>query len=391
MARIMRPWLAVVSVGCALLAVWRLPPSPELRATSDAPSPEEIALRRVTDELRDTYLAVSRTRWADSLARLALDAPEPGPVLLVPERLEGEAPEEVSRMRAAVRAEVAAWDAHAPDVVLARAYQPWGHGFEPTLLRIDRSREETYVVRRDGRTACLTVSTAPPGELVALVGNDVEDVGWRRQTGTLLGPCRFYGSYGLPGSTIEEWLVSGGADFAVGAQRDEVEEPLLWLLGGRRVPFGLYLGVLGPGRALEVDRCWSGAGDACAELVLYPSPGGLAPPPAGSDEITLLSMGAWLRPSAFVDQGIFLLADLERGFGHAAFERFWTSTRDVRPAFEEAFGVPLDEWLLSWVDGRLGITPPGPRLGRSAGLGSILLLGLLAHLAAFVQWRRRIA
>ena len=102
-----------------------------------------------------------------------------------------------------------------------------------------------------------------------------------------------------------------------------------------------------------------------------------------------MSLGGRVRTGSVVDDGSYLLADLEAEFGPDAFQRFWSSEEDFEVAFERAFGIGSGEWMVGWTRGVSGSFPATPRLARSASSGSMLLIGVLLGLA-YVRARKRL-
>jgi len=97
---------------------------------------------------------------------------------------------------------------------------------------------------------------------------------------------------------------------------------------------------------------------------------------------------SWLSPFGNLDD--YLLADLEAEFGPDRFQRFWSSELELPEAFEAAFGVGLGEWVITWVDANMRISPAGPGMSKSAALGGILALSLFAAMAGAWARRRRV-
>ena len=94
----------------------------------------------------------------------------------------------------------------------------------------------------------------------------------------------------------------------------------------------------------------------------------------------------WSGKGPFRFEGRYLLADLEREFGPEAFTRFWTSDADVPVAFEQAFGMPLETWIMGWVESTAFTRTPGPGMPFSAKLGGLLTLMLFAAIVG--AWAR---
>ena len=102
----------------------------------------------------------------------------------------------------------------------------------------------------------------------------------------------------------------------------------------------------------------------------------------------VMSIGTWGAGSQVLHDEDYMFHDLEQEFGPDAFRAFWTSDQDVRTAFQRSFGVPLGDWVVSWVDRTIGVDEPGPALSRTASSGTALVIALLTGLA-FLRIRRR--
>ena len=439
MAFTVRRWLAMTLAGMVLTAAWRLPVD-----TTDASArmrmsvpPEMVRQRQLSGELRRTHRLLQQVRWIDSLVPLVIRTAVDGLAVTLPmsaaevaavrgadaqQRGDAEAahPDGLwTRFHEAVRQEHEA--ARRPSdtllppgpgtVVVGYIYQPLTHGLEAAAPHDPRSRRETYVGTYDGTGYCLRVATMDRGRVVGTMAEDTARVGSGavRQgpddgragpeddragsgaaglsgpaEGPLLGPCGFYARHGLAGPRIQSWLESGAIALA-DARVDESRE-VIASSTARRSAFGLRL--FGPVRPVEIERCLAGHADACTEAFLDPQgvwhSRGLALTAEDSAPLHVE------RASSPLHDMRGLLSDLEAEFGPDAFGRFWTSDLDVREAFEAAFEVDLTDWLMSWVDRSLGIEPSGPALPRSAALGSMLAIGLLAALATRRHRRRAI-
>ena len=63
------------------------------------------------------------------------------------------------------------------------------------------------------------------------------------------------------------------------------------------------------------------------------------------------------------------LSDLLIDMGPERFGRFWTSSGELEVAFEDAFGVAIENWTMQWARSQIGV----PRRGPSAPRGSVVL------------------
>jgi len=84
-----------------------------------------------------------------------------------------------------------------------------------------------------------------------------------------------------------------------------------------------------------------------------------------------------------------LLADLEGEFGPDRFQAFWASSGEVTAAFEQVFGVPIEDWLVGWAQAHWGKPDVGPIVPIKAGLLTFLALGVLMGGALLMDGRGR--
>lgn len=391
MAFRLKHWLAVVVLAFALIAVWRLPldyASPNrVRARSAA----ELRYDSLTLALLQTRAALDQVRRARTLPAEALAVETDRVSVLVPERA-GLDPDAVAALDARVHALVSALRTRDPRMVVGYAYAPDSDQAAGFSVR-EVSRFEVYSGVEGGTPYCLYARVARLGVLRDLVRRDVE----LSQPGTLLGPCVQYAKHGFPGPRIREWLERGGVGMA-SAERLGPRPPVppAW----QRSYMARLASAIQPlegsayfvrGDAMQPERCLAGDAEMCASLFLRPD---RVDRIGASDRAAAArSPAVWAgRPHVwpFPADNEYLLSDLERQFGTEAFHRFWTSDRDVRPAFESAFGVDLGEWLLEWLDEGPGIEPATPAPTLSATFGSLLLISLMTGVATLWQKRRHV-
>jgi len=434
MAFTMKHWLTVTLACMALVAAWRLPlATRDPAAPARVQAPEVIRQTELSGDVRRTHRVLQQVRWIDSLAPLVVGTATDGLAVTLPLSAgevaaaarvlaaddeagdaqmpsAGDAPPPPvrnadvdalwGRFHDAVRRHEDAIRPRHPNMVVGYVYQPVTHGLTAGAPYDPRERRETYVGTHEGRGYCLQVAAMDVGQVVPAMMAEVgraSDGAIRdgegairdgegadeRADGRLLGPCRFYASHGLAGPRIQAWLEAGAIELA--ARPADGAAALAGMPDGQRGAFGLRLGLVRP---VAVERCLAGYVEACTRMFLAP----------GTVERlgTREAIRAANRPGMLDLQGAMLnmpgawsplrdmrglLSDVEAEFGPDAFGRFWTSDLDVREAFEAAFQVDLTEWLMSWVDRSLGIEPSGPAVPRSAALGGLLAIGLLAAIA----------
>jgi len=188
-----------------------------------------------------------------------------------------------------------------------------------------------------------------------------------------LGPCAFYGAYGVPSPAIGRWMRSGGLEFAI--------YPRWWIPGG--VPgLGYFAYGLTPKREQpsgwwvfiysfapwEASSCYGGRVTQCAKNV-FDSTALSDSQPGQWDE------SQWQREQPFFSS-VTYLSDLARAAGPARFSDFWTADVPMDSAAHLATGKPLGDWTLAWarINGpTLHLGPAAPPLDVMWGLLPALL------------------
>lgn len=391
MADSMKTWIGAVLIGSALVGIWLLPPKSFGRP--DDPVQQSVQLRHeeLANDFRWTAEALRRSLWADSLSALTVATAEQGVAVgMPPSELVGA--ELAAEHSSVVRAGVSELPRRTDGMLFGYFHQPYSHGRTADMSAASRGRTETYVGTRDGVEYCLQVRVRRRGAVQAVLG-EIEGISGVPPKTDRMGPCRFYLQYGMGGPRIQEWLESGAVGF--GLETGEKPEPSEeWARSLRKVrAFGFN--ALGSGdRPIEVDQCRAGLAEACGALVLRPS---LANPIAVRElEIVrrspALSVGwSTLEMGVTADDASYLLSDLEAEFGPDAFRRFWTSGEDVGPAFEDAFGMTVNEWAVGWMRSVNGVLPATPTLARTTTSGSMIFVGLLVGLAYLRNRKRKLA
>lgn len=385
MALGMRSWLGAVAAGVALMAVWKLPPSSIGTVQADRPA-EEGAYLDLSGELNAAYAALQRLRWSDSLGAAVVRASSAQhPVVLAPEGSDEERLATIRDRLAAAAPPTAAADRF----VLARVFQPLGHGLDPEVRTDARARTETYVGSSGGVDYCMRVVVADQlGRAIdELARRLASGTGWRSDWAV----CGIFAEHGWAGEDVTRWLEGGAASFAL------IDVPLamrgMVTQQPRRRLFGRSWAALGADPPTALQGCITGDEGICASTFLNPltvasgseaAARAAARSPALSVADALPQYGAAPFP--------FLLADLEADFGSEAFGRFWRSDAPVEVAFQEAFGVTPGTWVLSWVERIYGIDSAGPRLvGSSTTWPLGLTFALFAAVAIAFNRRRRVA
>jgi hypothetical protein len=388
MALRMKYWMGLVTVGAALVAIWTLPPS---AAGPGRWHPSGTALDQRADaletEIRRSHEILKRMRWYDSLPALAMAGARDGLAVVLPPSNKI-TPELKGRFEERIREEMAGWEPRS-DVVLGYVIQPRDVGAVPALVaRVGGAPDakESYVGTRDGRPFCLQIKvTRPEGwddRLIAMLRDA------RSQQSNFVGLCRPYMRFGPAGPHVQAWLDEGAIGFADRYGISPATRPeFRWRMTSLRV-FGAFRYGFSSRQTLSLDQCLAGDAAGCRKVMLddldVAAQGDGVPIERGSPA-TSLGSSVYSSPFGFFDD--YLFDDLERDFGTEAFQRFWTSDKEVTDAFADAFGVEIGAWTVSWVDRVIGVSPAGPRLTLSAGLGGLLTVSLFAGLA--VAWARR--
>ena len=362
MATGMKLWLTLTLAGVAMVAAWKLPPSPYAPREAVVRPGETLRSEALNEEFRVTAEALRRWQWSDSLAPLALSSADDGVALLYP----GEAGlnvDQLQRFDGMIRSEVESL--RGSDMVFGYVLQAYDAGQTPDMPNAARDRTELYVGSLEGQSYCLQVRVHHPRRAGTTLARKLtgEDRSVRPVSGSV-GTCRPYLQHGLPGPEIQAWMEEGGVQLAT--ERGEVSEDDTPFQSPpeRRMVFGISYGF-----AIEGDRCLAGYSDACAALLTNATD-------AEERNLTIARMSpvtaiaeSYFRRSRLPDQE-YLFYDLEQEFGSEAFGEFWTSEHDVETAFAAAFGIDFGEWIVSWVDGTLGVDEPA---GGGLGVGELRL------------------
>ena len=186
---------------------------------------------------------------------------------------------------------------------------------------------------------------------------------------------------------ILNWLKGGGALFG---QRTGLDRRLHLLphQGRARGPFGLwtrYLGISPRGMA-----CLAGVEETCRAIFLRPG-----------RERDSWRLGPWSIQSEMgatpvdffgsrflgLDSDLgsldeYVLDLLEQDFGRDRFRTFWQSSLPVPDAFQSAFGVSPEHWIMKLGRSHFGSMDRGPGVPLQASLLTLLTLGTLLGAAS---------
>lgn len=198
-----------------------------------------------------------------------------------------------------------------------------------------------------------------------------------------LGPCAFYGAFGIPGHEMGRWINGGGIEFLSWPQwwvREPVE--VAWFEDPRRPParqpinWWLTTYSFLPWRGLS---CYAERAGACAADVFDST--------ALSDsQPAHWSAAEWWRGQPLFGSMQFM-SDVAQDIGAERFSELWSTDVRMDSAFHLATGRTLDAWTRSWARRSM---PPLP-LGAAAPPLDILtgLLPALIALGAALWYARR--
>jgi len=241
---------------------------------------------------------------------------------------------------------------------------------ERRALEPRRFVDVSFAMPAVGRARCVT--------LVRLRGTSAAHVAALRNQ-SLLGPCRFYASFGLPGNGVRVWLGSTRYRFV---RRSEWAVPRAPAID----PSALYtLGKQG-------TRCLTGTPSACTTSLGLGSPSSVAEPDATNplagdfDAARTSSMTATAPDTRSLgeDEGA-LLADAVRDIGSERFAEFWRSDLEPDVAFAAATGETLGNWTQRWLGRSYGPVPDSPAPRAS----SVVWLAVISAIGLFVAARPR--
>ena len=199
-----------------------------------------------------------------------------------------------------------------------------------------------------------------------------------------IGPCAFYGAYGIPGREIGRWMNGQGFQFTMFPEwwlKEPVGKFFYWdqTLPISRQPANWWVFTYStlPWNGLA---CYAGRRGACAANVFDSTA-------LADSQPSTWSSSDWWRGQPFL-QGVRYLSDVARSVGPDRFSRFWGADVPMDSAFHLATGQTLADWTAHWARESgppLPVGPSAPPLDVLFGLlPSVLALG-----AALWYARRR--
>ena len=395
MAAGVKRWWGLVALSLMAVGAWIVmyPAAPSSRGGRILP--ERLRALELREELfRDAYV-YQRMEWRDSMvAELERQVSEGNPVVL---GLPPEAPDSVSeRLKRSVELQFRDMGLQEVAMPLGIFAIPESQGVHPAAPDVDEARlgtDEYYLARGQEAPYCVIAvsyydGTPPPSEtwlpnpIAQRIRRFAELPDNPLRHPNTLGLCRYFVQFGEAGPLIMEWLRKGASRFA--ELPFSADHYLLYGQGPIRGPYGRGLwrmGIVSPG----VLRCLAGLRDDCRHLVMDLE---TDPVPLGWTTLKLQEFLAdspvdFLEVRPYAEDRImglapFLFFAMQEDFGPERFGEFWRSPLDPPSAFEEAFGEPMDLWVMGWLRGYADPSPRGPGVPVQSTLLTLLALGILA-------------
>lgn len=190
-----------------------------------------------------------------------------------------------------------------------------------------------------------------------------------------LGPCAFYGAYGIPGREIGRWIAGEGQQFVMYPRWWRVPEPNYGIWWDKTVAVARqpaqWWGYVYSDLPWNGVACYAARRGACAAAV-YDT---LA---VSDSQPTNWNTFQWWRDQALFASPYYL-SDLARSLGPDRFSEFWTADVPMDSAVHLASGITLDQWTGDWARGRglrLPLGPSAPPFDVASGvLAALLALG----------------
>ncbi len=226
------------------------------------------------------------------------------------------------------------------------------------------------------------MATSPP------MPREAEQI--RRGLRYSLGPCAFYGAFGVPSKPVRQWLGRRSYDLAIDPDWTEAGGStqnvwLKWLHDSTTNRWrwsSLYSGFPWSMSATTLG-CLGGRPRACRDAVIE----GAAYSTQESIARFVTPSDWWWRRMRLVD-GDRYLADVARAVGPERFLQFWTSEDPVDTALSAALKMPVGEWTVRWQQQFVPRLPLGAAAPLTASaLGCLLAVAAVASTA--VSARRR--
>lgn len=380
MATGMKVWIGLVLAGVAFITIGQLPPTSYTALPPDEIPPAEARARAISDEIRRAEGVLKRFHWNDiALERLFTEA-EDGLAFAGGGSMTQEA---MDAYRDHIAEELESLPVRDREAKVGVFWMDINEGSYHTTTTLRYSAiAEYYIGERDGTPYCFVLYPAHPAYMEdRRIRIRSVAAGWIYGSG--VAGCRLVAQFGHPGEKVLEWLEVGAMSFGTGLRHPDRDYYRWRFIRG---PLGRSNWSRANQR-IELDRCMSGQAEGCLELVLTPINESIRPKAERSIEQQSPLTTMYAR-SSLGSTGSYLFQDLIEEFGPEAFDRFWSSDLGVEESFEAAFGLPMGDWLVSWMQDNLGSFLSGPRLTQSARFGGLLTVMLLG-LGSGLWYRRR--
>lgn len=362
-------WLSIALGAAALIAIAVLPPEPYGREPSTWYYRHERHSRRLSTLIRQTRTELRTLEVRDSLLRLA-DATGPGARVVI---MGDAAPERKAEARRLLERWLAVPESGRGGITPLVGLQVDNTPYRDAPRDWAFGSVFTYFLPGTaGGGRCLSVGDL---RLVpAVYSSDPSEV----HVGRVLGPCAFFARFGLPGSSIAEWLEKVGYLPAANA---------VWTAEGPPGPRPV---------AENLDRriwphlfaCAAGDADACRIGLSRRAPWTALRDFGHPDprDRNIVRRWSYERSSLGPEFDLYL-SDLLIEMGEARFGRFWTSAAPLESAFRDAFGLEMTEYTMRWARRQVGRPRSGPLPRTASTLSFLVLAGAL--LLGRVVWTGR--
>jgi hypothetical protein len=362
-------WAAIAAIGMLVVLAYGLSePRPRQRTAAELEARRLAISKEFAESRAATFAAQERVaRVADSV-RATLRAPASAPLRVVygagvPANLRGPI-----------------------DTIVAAAYAAVGAarvGIDVAVVS-DTGQAAFQRSRPPGGLRLAQLLPSAPGErcvTVVMLGRNsglwtAREMAADATKEQILGACRYYAAFGLPGAAVHRWMRESGVWFAYGGSWTRfsgVIETPRWFqdrqefFGARNAAL-MFLST--PGL-----QCMMGDFAVCDSIVTK------TPPPdrvvrTGAAVAANRYVGPWSSWSGWHLGGREeeLLAGMVRLLGRDQFQAFWTSADPVPVAFERATGTPLGSWVSSWIAEQYGPVEHGPTTSFLSLLGAIAVV-----------------
>jgi len=394
-------WILGPLALCALIAAAYLPPRgvDRSRRLPSSRTAQEMARRDVERRLAQANESLILLQQRDSILSLIQDRgsqPADAPLLLLDHSV---APALAARVAGILDS---AWSVVAPahsGVVVAVAAivdtTRVGSDGVPRRHSGTTSRVSYFLPHStDGRT-CLVLVSFGSRDIMRVFNGDLGQVRLFKET--LLGPCAFYGAFGIPAPQVREWLeahrysVAKVAGWSAPSVWPEARSRTWWIIRSSEAKERGFL----PALSFDLLACGGGDPAGCRSAVLSDVAAANLEVDPWSYRVLLASQMRGVVRTDLIDYLRYspidpLLSDMAFELGRDRFTDFWTATLPVDSAFARAAGISLDAWMLRWVRDRFGAWRTRPGLSSAGILLSVTLCVLGVAVAVSFAARHQV-